>query len=124
MNYSEVKSLLDAGFTADEIRAMMGNNPQNPQNNPQPEPEQKPEPKDLEQDPEPKQPEPDKLEPEQEEKFQQLSQNIEKLIKTIQVSNLQNRSFDTPAQPDIDTQVDKIMAGIIRPQHEKEDSKK
>lgn len=119
MNYSEVKSLLDAGFTVDEIRGMMGSNPQNPQDFPQPEPEQ----------PE-QQPEPDKEAqpvlqptPEQEEKFSQLSQlsqSIEKLIKTIQVSNLQNRSFDTPATPDINKQVDNIMAGIIRPEHEKQ----
>lgn len=114
MNYSEVTKLLDAGFTVDEIRGMMGSNPQNPQDNPQPEPEQ----------PE-QQPEPDTVSqpvtqptPEQEEKFSQLSQSIEKLIKTIQVSNLQNRSFDTPATPDINKQVDSIMAGIIRPEHE------
>lgn len=114
MNYSEVKSLLDAGFTVDEIRGMMGSNPQNSQDFPQPEQEQ----------PE-QQPEPDKEAqpvmqptPEQEEKFSQLSQSIEKLIKTIQVSNLQNRSFDTPATPDINKQVDSIMAGIIRPEHE------
>lgn len=114
MNYSEVKSLLDAGFTVDEIRGMMGSNPQNPQDNPQPEPEQ---PEQL--------PEPDTVvqpvtqpTPEQEEKFSQLSQSIEKLIKTIQVSNLQSRSFDTPATPDINKQVDAIMAGIIRPEHE------
>ena len=46
MNYSEVKELLQAGFTVEEIRAMM-NNPQNPQDNPQEpqpaEPEVKPE---------------------------------------------------------------------------------
>lgn len=119
MNYSEVRSLLDAGFTVDEIRGMMGSNPQNPQVIPQPEPEQ----------PE-QQPEPDKAAqpttqptPEQEEKFSQLSQSIEKLIKTIQVSNLQNRSFDSPATPDINKQVDSIMAGIIRPEHEKEEKK-
>lgn len=116
MNYSEVTKLLDAGFTVDEIRGMMGSNPQNPQDNPQPEPEQ----------PE-QQPEPDKEAqpvmqptPEQEEKFSQLSQSIEKLIKTIQVSNLQSRSFDTPVTPDINKQVDSIMAGIIRPEHEKQ----
>ena len=115
MNYSEVKSLLDAGFTADEIRGMMGSNPQNPQDNPQPEPEPQPEP----------QPNPDAAAqpttppaPEQEEKFSQLSQSIEKLIKTIQVSNLQSRSFEAPATPDINKQVDAIMAGIIRPEHE------
>lgn len=116
MNYSEVKSLLDAGFTADEIRGMMGSNPQNPQDFPQPEqaqPEQQPEP---DMAPQPvTQPT-----PEQEEKFSQLSQSIEKLIKTIQVSNLQSRSFDTPATPDINKQVDSIMAGIIRPEHDKQ----
>lgn len=121
MNYSEVKSLLDAGFTADEIRGMMGSNPQNPQDNSQP--EQQPEP---EQHPE-QQPEPDKAVqtttqpmPDQEEKFSQLSQSIEKLIKTIQVSNLQSKSFDSPVTPDINKQVDSIMAGIIRPEHEKQ----
>lgn len=111
MNYSEVKSLLDAGFTVDEIRGMMGSNPQNSQDNPQPEPEQLPEPDTV------VQPVPQPT-PEQEEKFSQLSQSIEKLIKTIQVSNLQNRSFDSPAVPDINKQVDSIMAGIIRPEHE------
>ena len=117
MNYSEVKSLLDAGFTVDEIRGMMGSNPQNPQDFPQPEPEQQPE----------QQPEPDTAAqpttppaPEQDEKFSQLSQSIEKLIKTIQVSNLQSRSFDSPVTPDINKQVDSIMAGIIRPEHEKQ----
>ena len=116
MNYSEVTKLLDAGFTVDEIRGMMGSNPQNPQDNPQPAPEQ------PEQLPEPDtvvQPVPQPT-PEQEEKFSQLSQSIEKLIKTIQVSNLQNRSFDTPETPDINKQVDSIMAGIIRPEHEKQ----
>lgn len=115
MNYSEVKSLLDAGFTVDEIRGMMGSNPQNPQDFPQPEPEQQPE----------QQPDPDtaaqpttQTAPEQDEKFSQLSQSIEKLIKTIQVSNLQSRSFDSPVTPDINKQVDSIMAGIIRPEHE------
>ena len=40
MNYSEVKELLQAGFTAEEIRGMLitpADNPQNPQDNPQPE---------------------------------------------------------------------------------------
>ena len=111
MNYSEVRSLLDAGFTVDEIRGMMGSNPQNPQDNPQPEPEQQPEPDTAAQPT-------TQPTPEQEEKFSQLSQSIEKLIKTIQFSNLQSRSFDSPVTPDINKQVDSIMAGIIRPEHE------
>ena len=110
MNYSEVKSLLDAGFTVDEIRSM--GFPQNSQNNPQ-EPENTPV-------------EPTPVEPETkdvstptdpvEEKFNQLTGSIEKLIKTIQVSNLNRTSMDSNTPADIDKQVDSIMAGLIRPE--------
>lgn len=116
MNYSEVKELLQAGFTADEIRTMMDpqtNNPQNSQDYPQPE---QPE----ENQPEENQPE----QPEQkqdETKFNQLNATMEKLIKTIQSSNLNNSSFDTITKPDLNAEVDKIMAGIIRPERDKKE---
>ena len=111
MNYSEVKSLLDAGFTADEIRTML-NNPQNPQDNPQPE---QPKPVQPEEQPQPVQPE----ENQDDTKFNQLNATMEKLIKTIQLSNLNNNSFDHMKETDINSEVDKIMAGIIRPEREK-----
>ena len=111
MNYSEVKELLQAGFTADEIRTMMNpqeNNPQNSQINPQPEqPEQT----------QPEQPE----QPQDDSRFNQLNATMEKLIKTIQSSNLNNSSFDTIAKPDLNAEVDKIMAGIIRPERDKKE---
>ena len=111
MNYSEVKELLQAGFTVEEIRAMM-NNPQNPQDNsqePQPaEPEVKPE----------VQPE---VKPEEDDnRFTQLNQTMEKLIKTIQSSNLQSASFDKRTELDLNSEVDKIMGSIIRPEERKE----
>ena len=110
MNYSEVKSLLDAGFTVDEIRSM--GFPQNPQNNPQ-EPEKEPlEPAQVEQEPKAVETPPDPVE----EKFNQLTGSIEKLIKTIQVSNLNRTSMDSNNPADIDKQVDSIMAGLIRPE--------
>ena len=111
MNYSEVKELLRAGFTAEEIRGMLttpSDNPQNPQDNPQPkQPEEQPEPKQLEQT-------------QDDAKFNQLNATMEKLIKTIQHSNLNNNSFDRMKETDINSEVDKIMAGIIRPEREKE----
>ena len=119
MNYSEVKELLQAGFTAEEIRGMLttpADNPQNPQDNPQPEPKQ------LEEQPQPKQPE-EQPQPEQTQddaKFNQLNATMEKLIKTIQSSNLNNNSFDQMKETDINTKVDEIMAGIIRPERKKE----
>ena len=111
MNYSEVKELLKAGFTADEIRQMMnpqGNNPQNSQDNPQPE--------------QPEQTQPEQPEQQQDEtKFNQLNATMEKLIKTIQSSNLNTNSFDSLKEPDLNAEVDKIMAGIIRPERDKKE---
>ena len=125
MNYSEVKELLQAGFTAEEIRGMLitpADNPQNPQDNPQPQqkqPEEQPQPKQPEE--QPKQPEEQPEKNQDDAKFNQLNATMERLIKTIQVSNLNNNSFDgIPSKADIDTQVDQIMAGIIRPERKKE----
>lgn len=110
MNYSEVKSLLDAGFTVDEIRNIVF--PQNPQNNPQ----EPVEPAPVESAPvEPAAKEATPPDP-VEEKFNQLTGSIEKLIKTIQVSNLNRTSMDSNSPADIDKQVDSIMAGLIRPE--------
>ena len=111
MNYSEVKALLEAGFNADEIRSML--NPQNPQDNPQPDPEPTPQP-DPDPTPEPA-PEPA---PESDNRFNQLNETMTKILKAIQGNNLQNNSVKT-IDADIDTQVDKIMGSLIRPEHEK-----
>lgn len=116
MNYSEVKELLQAGFTAEEIRTMLitpADNPQNPQDNPQPE---QPQPEQSEEKPQPEQPE----QTQDDARFNQLNETMQKLIKTIQSSNLNNSSFDKMKETDINTEVDKIMAGIIRPEREKE----
>lgn len=117
MNYSEVKELLQAGFTADEIRTMMNpqaNNPQNSQDNPQPE---QPQPEQPEEQPQPVQPEQNQ----DDAKFNQLNATMEKLIKTIQLNNLNNNSFDHLKETDINAEVDKIMAGLIRPEREKKE---
>lgn len=127
MNYAEVKELLNAGFTAEEIRGFF---PQNPQSNTQ---ETKPEHssentvKDSDKDPAPG---PDQAEaPADQEnakpenpnipELNALNQNISKLIKTLQVSNLHNNSVQSQTEPDITKQVDDIMSSIIRPEHTK-----
>ena len=123
MNYSEVKELLKAGFTAEEIREMLttpADNPQNPQDNPQPEQPQPEQPEQPEEQPQPEQPE----QTQDDAKFNQLNATMEKLIKTIQHSNLNNNSFDKITETDIDSKVDQIMAGIIRPEREREVNEK
>lgn len=133
MNYSEVKALLDAGFTAEEIRGMLSgenNNPQFPQLSPQDEntniPDDASDKGSEKGDPaQADQPEirPDPV-PGIEKNtnipdFDKLNENISKLIKTIQLSNLQNNSYSSSEDADIDSKVDSIMAGIIRPEHTK-----
>ena len=134
MNYSEVKELLQAGFTAEEIRTMMNpqaNNSQNSQINPQAENTNDSETVQAnssektartDQDPAADQQILADAKPENtnnEEKFNQLNSTMEKLIKTIQLSNLNNNSFDHMKETDINAEVDKIMAGLIRPEREK-----
>ena len=134
MKYSEVKELLQAGFTADEIRSMI--NPQNSQNNPQevntnvpdPIPENDSETKakqaadQLAKEQDPADAKPEKQN--DDEKFNQLNSTMEKLIRTIQSANLNNSSVPSLREPDIDTKVDSIMASIIRPEREKGGSDK
>ena len=131
MNYSEVKELLQAGFTADEIRSFI--NPQNPQNYPQDEntniPDSVPEKSPEKDDSRPADQDGSQLDPagapaenpNYDEKYNQLNATMEKLIKTIQSSNLNNSSVESfQKSTDINTEVDKIMAGIIRPERERE----
>ena len=131
MNYSEVKELLQAGFTAEEIRSFI--NPQNPQNYPQDEntniPDSVPEKSPEKDDSRPADQDVTDLDragapaenPNNDEKYNQLNATMEKLIKTIQSSNLNNSSVESfQKSTDINTEVDKIMAGIIRPERERE----
>ena len=128
MKSTEVMALLNAGFTADEIRGMMedvpANNPQISQVNPQvisPDPaEQVPQDHDNHPD-QPDSPDPsapvsvpgEQTNPE----FTQLNATMERLIKTIQQSNLRSQSFDSPdGGISLDARVDKIMGSIIRPE--------
>ena len=128
MKSTEVMALLNAGFTADEIMGMMEdvpeNNPQISQVNPQvisPDPE-----KQIPQDPDNHPDQPDSPDPsapvpvpgeQTNPEFTQLNATMERLIKTIQQSNLRSQSFDTPnGGVNLDDQVDKIMGSIIRPE--------
>lgn len=119
MTLQEVKSLLDAGFTREEILsfeqpvtapaitpeitpAEPASAPAIAGNKPESETEKVTEAV------------PDKALPDS-PVITALNENISKLIKTIQSSNLANNSIDKPANADITKQVDTIMESIIRP---------
>ena len=114
MTFSEVKQLLDAGFTKDEIMAF-----EDPAKVPAADPAKDPE-KDPAADPA-KAPATDpakvpEKDPAKDPALSALNENINKLIRTIQASNLQSAHLEKPAAEDITSQVDKIMQGIIRPE--------
>ena len=111
MTGDQVLKLLESGFTAEEIRKMQE---PAPEPEPQPEPQTEPEPeRQQETAPEPqKEPEPS----ETEKRLGALETSIEKLVKTLQESNLKNSSFQSDPADSLEAQTDKIMASIIRPE--------
>ena len=136
MNLSEVTKLIDAGFTAEEIRGMMNNapanNPQNPQINPQgmgSDEQKQNNPGSDSPDPGPGADHPsdpvsvpgEQADPD-DSKFTALNNSIQQLIRTIQTNNVANASFDHPAGDSLESKVDKIMASIIRPERKKEEN--
>lgn len=115
MTGDQVLKLLESGFTAEEIRKMDDPFPvPAPEPKPEPQKEQEPEPeRQQETAPEPQQePEPS----ETEKRLGALETSIEKLVKTLQESNLRNSSFQSDPADSLEAQTDKIMASIIRPE--------
>lgn len=105
MTLNEVSKLLDAGFTKEEILAFENVQTSNTestdfqQQEPEPQPEQQPE---------------EQPEQQQDPIMSQLNDNISKLIKTIQASNLASNKTDSLGV-DLNKQVDTIMESLIRP---------
>ena len=117
MTFSEIKELLDSGFSRDDIMTLAGSVSPDPvpaDLGPEPEPEPDPAPaEDPVPDPSPA-PEPAPAPAAAPDPItKQLNDNISKLIKTIQASNLINNTADK--LPDLNKEVDSIMESLIRP---------
>lgn len=125
MNTDTLVRLLDAGFTKDEIMKLTETQPapepKQPAPEPSPEPEQPapaPEQPAPEQETEPEQPAPETGETDK--RLSAIENNIAQLVKAVQMNNLKNDSFGSV--PDsLETQTDKIMAAIIRPDTDRKD---
>ena len=127
MNYSEVKGLLEAGFTADEIRGMLTENAggKNENTNVVPDMLVKDSEKEVSHSQDPADNGSDQSNRQDEntnnQLFETLNTNIQKLINTIQASNLRNNTVDKMSNSDLNSQVDSIMASMIRPEQKKGD---
>ena len=114
MNIEQVSRLLDAGFTKEEIMNFVQE--PSPVKEPVPEPVQDPVPEAV-QEPVTEQTPADELGVVPHPEYEKLTESIDKLIRTIQSSNLRNNFSDSTGQKiDIDKEVDKIMSTIIRPE--------
>ena len=119
MQFGEIKQLLDAGFTHDEIMSICGGNVADvkqvaSETSPaEPEKTQPVEPETVKPvaDTTPIESEQEKAYPD----FDKLNATMNQLIKTIQSSNLAHASFGD-IKGNIDDAVDKIMSEIIRPE--------
>lgn len=117
MTFSEIKMLLDAGFSKDEIMTLDQTGEVTrivPDPVPDPAPADDPVPEPAPADdpvPDPAPAPAPAAAPDPITK--QLNDNISKLIKTIQASNLINNTADK--LPDLNKEVDSIMESLIRP---------
>ena len=111
MNYSEVKELLNAGFTHDEIMSMV--NQTTPDKTPEKDPDKTPA-----KDPDKTPAETPAETPEKtpvEKQIEGLTALVTTLYKAVQESNIINSSINT--MPGSETgAVDNIIASIIRPE--------
>lgn len=124
MKVDEILKLIDAGYTKEEIAALSGDPQPQPEPKPEPEQKQEPEPKpepDQKQEPEPK-PEPEPQPDQTNQRLDKLETSIATLIKTIQVSNVNNMMIRHDPDP-ITKQVDDALASIIRPTINRKDDK-
>lgn len=121
MTTEQIIKLIDAGYTKDEISAMLVNQEQQqfPADQ-QPEPEHT-----ADQQPEPEQPEPantDSVNAEVSALRDELSntrQQLAQLVKQMQSNNLKTASVNILPDSDLEKKTDDAMAELIRPSYER-----
>ena len=114
VSIDQVFSLLDKGFSRDDIMALVGSGTQaeTAKQEPAPEPEQNPEPDPADKASEPAKPDPAQ-ESETDKRLDTIESTMTTLLKAIQAQNLANDSFGK-AGKSLEEQTDDIMATIIR----------
>lgn len=121
MTANEILKLLDAGYTKDEISAMLVNQEQLPAEQPEPEPEPQPE-----EQPEAPAENTDSVNAEVSALKDELSntrQQLAQLVKQMQSNNLKTASVNILPEADLDKKTDEAMAELIRPSYEKGENK-
>jgi hypothetical protein len=120
MKFEQIQSLMNYGFTPDQIIALARDEPIPPAE-PAPDPEPSPSPDPVPPPPEPEAPPAPAPEspPAPSPEIESLREEIKKLTATIQSQNIRTLSVDKISDPEAET--DKIMAEFIRPTFEKKE---
>lgn len=126
MKFEQIQSLMNYGFTPDQIMALARDEPIPPPE-PAPDPETSPAPDPVPVPPAPEQEAPPAPAPESSPapdpgpspEIESLREEIKKLTATIQSQNIRNLSVDKISDPEVET--DKIMAEFIRPSYDKKE---
>lgn len=116
MDITQVTKLIEAGFTAQEIREMMQGTQPESQPEPQPEPETKPEPEtppETKPEPEPK-PQPDQTE----QRLTNIENNISSLLKAIQENNVRKDTQLGGSTKSMQELTNEAMNALINPTKE------
>ena len=115
--------MLDAGFTKEEILSLVNpTDPKPPEEDPKP-PEEDPKPPEEdpkppeEEDPKPQEEKPDNN---MDQRLTGIEKQIATLIKAVQGNNVKQDSIKTPPE-NLETETDKIMESIIRPERQKKE---
>ena len=103
MKTEDIIKLLDAGYTKEEIKAMETEPEVKPEE--QPEQEVKPE----------EQPEPEVKPDDTSVRIEQMQNQINNLIKQMQLNNLKSASVNILPEDDLERKTDEAMAELIRP---------
>ena len=110
MTIQEITRLLDAGFSKDEIFALV----QDPAASTEQEKEQNQEQNQEQKD--------SSADPETEKRLSSIEASINSLVKAIQKQNLLNDHINSNDET-LEQQTDAIMKSIIRPEHNRKDDK-
>lgn len=115
MELAQVTKLLDAGFTAAEIREMMQGTQPEPQPETQPEPKTDPQ---TEKKPENKEPEPKPQPDPTEQRLTNIENNISSLLKAIQENNVRKDTLLGGSSKSMQELTDAAMNALINPTKE------
>lgn len=126
MKFEQIQSLMNYGFTPDQIMALARDEPiPPPETAPDPESSPAPDPVPVPPAPEREMPltpapeSPPAPDPGPSPEIESLREEIKKLTATIQSQNIRTLSVDKISDPEADT--DKIMAEFIRPSYDKKE---